>query len=70
MNDLNQEFVNAFGVEFDWRKYIAAITVTRATGFVGTAIFDDILTDVFSNLWLAAHDGKLDEALDKAKENA
>lgn len=70
MNDLNRELANVLGVDFDWQRYITVVTFGSATKFARNGVFDDIVTDVVSDLYLAAKDGKLAGALVKAKKKS
>lgn len=67
MNELDRELAKVLGAEFNWGQYIRSIAVHQAKQFGKSAILDDIVTDVVTDLFIAAKDGKLAVALVKAK---
>ena len=67
MNVLDEELGKVLGVNSNWSDYIRNVARRVSMKFSNSAILDDIVTTIITEIYLSATKGKLCEALQKAK---
>ena len=67
MNVLDEELGKVLGVNSNWSDYIRNVARRVSIKFSNSAILDDIVTTIITEIYLSATKGKLCEALQKAK---
>ena len=68
MNDLDCELTKVFGVANNWSAYIRRVATRMAVRFCRNAILDDMVTTIITEIYFNAQQGKLCEALMRAKD--